>query len=417
MITTRTTIVFLLTFLLQQALLAQEIKEVEPPEYLRTIIFKGPSDDQFPILKLGEGFTLSFDDLKADESDYYYRIIHCDHNWTPSRLLKSEYLSGNDNQRIRNYNNSYNTLVQYSNYQLRIPNAELSLKVSGNYLLEIYNSYDELMFSRRFLVYENLTKVAAKVKRNRDFDTMNSKQNLEFTLYTDQLNTTNPKKEIHIAVLQNYNWNLILNNIHPQYNRGNELIFRYDNQVSFFAGNEYLNFDTKDIRAAQGAIAKIELADIYEHWLYGNRSRAASPYTYFPDINGDFRINTTQGSSPAIEADYTWVHFSLEPPTSPEVKHLYISGKFNNHTWDKATELKLNKESNRYQASLLLKQGFYNYKYIATDKKNSPLNNLISGNFHTTENQYHILVYYRKFGSIYDRLVGIGVANSSLIEN
>jgi len=79
--------------------------------------------------------------------------------------------------------------------------------------------------------------------------------------------------------------------------------------------------------------------------------------------------------------------------------------------------MNFNKDINRYQASLLLKQGFYNYKYIAVDKKNQRIDNLISGNFHVTENQYHILVYYRRFGSIYDRLVGIGIANSQQIEN
>lgn len=413
----RISIVFLFSLLPFQNLLAQGLKEVEPPQYLRTIVFKGATDDQFPIVKIGEPIYLSFDDLKADESDYYYRITHCDYNWTPSKLLKSEYLNGNDNQRIKTYNNSYNTLVQYSNYELSIPNAELSLKVSGNYIIEIYDSYDELMFSRRFLISENNTKVAARVKRNRNFDTMNSKQNIEFSIFTDNLNAANPKKELKIALMQNYDWNSTIYEIYPQYNRGDELVFRYDEKVSFYGGNEYLNFDTKDIRAAQGNIASIELADIYEHWLYGNRSRANLPYTYFPDINGDYRINTSQGSNPNIESDYTWVHFSLEPPTNSDIKHIYLSGKFNNHKWSEETELHYDKGVNRYQASLLFKQGFYNYKYIATDKKNTLLNNYISGNFHVTENQYHILVYYRKFGSIYDRLVGVGLTNSNQIEN
>lgn len=408
---------FILFLSVFQIVNAQELIEKEPPQYLRTIIFKGASDDQFPIVRLGEPFFLSFDDLKADESDYYYRIIHCNYDWSPSKLLKSEYLNGNDNQRIRNYNNSYNTIVQYSNYQLNIPNTDLSLKVSGNYMIEIYDSYDELMFSRRFLVFENLSKVSAQVKRNRDFESMNTKQNLEFSIFTENLNTANPKKEIQIALMQNYDWNSTVRDLFPQYNNGNELIFRYSNEASFNAGNEYLNFDTKDIRAAQGMIAKIELADIYEHWLYGNRSRAQLPYTYFPDINGDFRINTTQGRNPNIEADYTWVHFSLEPPINNEMKQIYLSGKFNNYTWSDETKMNFNKDINRYQASLLLKQGFYNYKYIAVDKNNRRVDNLISGNFHVTENQYHVLVYYRKFGSIYDRLVGIGITNSMQIEN
>lgn len=417
MIKTPHLILFLLLLAANQTLTAQELKEVEPPQYIRSIVFKGATDDQFPIVRLGESFFLSFDDLKADESDYYYRIIHCNYDWSPSKLLKSEYLNGNDNQRIRNYNNSYNTLVQYSNYNLSIPNADVRLKVSGNYIIEVYDSYDDLMFSRRFLVYESLSKVSAQVRRNRDFEHMNTKQNIEFSIFTENLNTANPKKELKIALMQNYNWDSTIRDLYPQYNRGNELVFRYSDQASFYGGNEYLNFDTKDIRAAQGNIARIDLVDIYEHTLYSNKSRAPLPYTYFPDINGDFRITTTQGSDPSIEADYTWVHFSLEPPTNNEIKQVYLSGKFNNYSWSDETKMNYNKEVNRYQASLLLKQGFYNYKYVALDKKNQQLNNQISGNFHVTENQYHILVYYRRFGSIYDRLVGIGLANSQQIEN
>jgi len=51
-----------------------------------------------------------------------------------------------DNERIVDYENSYSTLQPYSNYKLTIPNDNTRLKVSGNYLLEIYNSYNELQF-------------------------------------------------------------------------------------------------------------------------------------------------------------------------------------------------------------------------------------------------------------------------------
>ena len=99
--------------------MAQVQLEVNPPENIKTVIFKGPTEDQFPIIQLGETVYLEFDDLSASEQDYYYRIIHCDYDWTPSQLLKPQYLNGTDNVRIINYENSYNTLQPYSNYQLR----------------------------------------------------------------------------------------------------------------------------------------------------------------------------------------------------------------------------------------------------------------------------------------------------------
>jgi hypothetical protein len=81
-------------------LFGQVQEEVNAPSNIKTIIFKGPTEDQFPIVQLGEPVYLEFDDILANEQDYYYKIVHCDYDWTPSQLLKSQYLNGIDNQRI-----------------------------------------------------------------------------------------------------------------------------------------------------------------------------------------------------------------------------------------------------------------------------------------------------------------------------
>src|SRR5690606_3887758 len=94
---------------------------------------------------------------------------HLNYDWTPSELVKSEYLDGFDNVRIFSYTNSYNTLQPYTNYELRIPNRDTQgLKVSGNYIINVFNSEKELVFSRRFMVYQPITQVQAQIKRSRD---------------------------------------------------------------------------------------------------------------------------------------------------------------------------------------------------------------------------------------------------------
>ena len=65
-----------------------------------------------------------------------------------------------------------------------------------------------------------------------------------------------------------------------------------------------------------------------------------------------------------------------------------------------------------YEVSIMLKQGFYNYKYVVVDEKNDLQEGFISGNFDETENNYVVVVYYRDLGSRYDKLIGIGSANS-----
>ena len=413
-------------FLIKQTLLillgvtgifAQVQEEVNPPSNIKTIIFKGPTEDQFPVIQLGESITLEFDDLTANEQDYYYKIVHCDYDWTPSQLLKSQYLVGMDNQRIINYENSYTTLQPYSNYQLTLPNENVRLKVGGNYVLEVYNYYGELQFSRRFVVYRNLVTVGGTVRRSRDFDFLNEKQVVQFTINTAGFPVINPKREIKVAIIQNHFWPTALYNIKPQFTIGTELVYRYDQETGFYGGNEFLNFDTKDLRSPTFAISKIEFKDLYHHYLFPNPYRFDQPYTYFPDINGDFVVRTLQGEDVSREAEYTKVHFSLPYSNEIGLDNVYVIGKFNNYDLAEENRMEFNPESGQFELAYSIKQGFYNYKYVVERADGAIDLNYVSGNFHFTENNYLILVYYRDFGELYDDIIGIGSVNSRTISN
>ncbi|MEC7265639.1 MAG: type IX secretion system plug protein domain-containing protein [Bacteroidota bacterium] len=396
---------------------AQVQEEVNPPENIKTIIFKGPTEDQFPVVLLGESMTLEFDDITAKEQDYYYKIVHCNYDWTPSQLLKSQYLAGTDNQRIIDYENSYTTLQPYSNYRLTIPNDNVRLKVSGNYVLEIYNSYGDIQFSRRFVVYRDAVTVGGVVKRSRDFNYLNEKQVVQFSINTNGFPVVNPKNEVKVAIIQNYFWPTALYNIKPQFTIGNELVYKYDKETSFFGGNEFLNFDTKDLRSPTFAISRIEMGQVYNHYLFPSEYRYDQPYTYFPDINGDFVVRTLQGDDVSREAEYTKVHFKLPYSNLIGLDQVYVVGKFNNYALEDENRMTFNPDSGMFEVTLLMKQGFYNYKYVVEREDGTIEPNFVSGNFHFTENNYLILVYYRDFGDLYDSIIGIGNANSRTISN
>jgi type 9 secretion system plug protein len=407
----------ILLFLFVPSMNAQMQEEIAPPDNIKSVVFKGGKEDQFPVVQIGEPIFLEFDDLLANEQDYYYKIVHCDYDWTPSRLLKSQYLNGIDNQRILDYENSYTTLQPYSNYKLTIPNNNVRLKVSGNYLLEIYNSSYELQFSRKFVVFKDLVKVGGVIKRSRDFSFLNEKQVVQFNVNATNFRLVNPKKEVKVAILQNYHWPTALYNITPQFTLGNKLVYKYDQETSFFGGNEYLNFDTKDLRAPSSAISHIELGELYNHYLFSDRARANRPYTYYPDINGDFVIRTLQGDNVSREAEYTNVHFNLPYSEELGLDEVYIFGKHNNYALTEENKMTYNERNGMMEASLKLKQGFYNYKYVIQRASGQVDLNTIPGNFHFTENSYLILIYYRNFGDQYDSIIGVGSTNSQNISN
>ena len=217
-------------------------------------------------------------------------------------------------------------------------------------------------------------------------------------------------------VFKNNNINNCTTDLKPQYTIGNQLIYRYDTQSSFWAGNEFFYFDNKNIRGGNISIRNFELNNIYHNYLYTNNSRRNDIYTYNPDINGGFVVRNLSATDNSIEADYAFIHFSLENYENLGDRKIYVVGNFNNYRTDDTSELKYNLDSGIYENTSLIKQGFVNYKFV-TFTNGKIDHSLIDGNFHQTENEYTVLVYYRDIGARYDQVIGIGSANSINISN
>jgi hypothetical protein len=399
---------------------AQVENEIAPPFSIKTVSFIQNNQNVVPIFTLGSGFQLQFDDLYGNEADFYYEIIHCDYNWKPSEIPKNEYLQGFDNQRIQNYTNSFNTLQLYSHYTLSIPNQfTQQLLISGNYMLKILNDRKEIVFSRKFILYEDLVTVPMQVKRARTVSNLETRHNLDFAVKSSTINFQNPLKNVKVVLIQNGKLNGAIKNIAPQYTIANDLIYKYNTETQFWAGNEFLYFENKDIRAANNNISRVDgTTEIYSAYLYTNNARANFPYSVFEDINGNFVVRNLNAENSEIEADYAWVYFSLSAPTFNNDHEIYINGMFNNYSLTPEFKMDYNPKKGVYEKALLIKQGFTNFEYVVVDNKGAIDNeNAIDGNFYQTENDYSILVYYRENTDRYDRVIGKGNANSLNIIN
>ncbi|WP_264532330.1 DUF5103 domain-containing protein [Flavobacterium sp. N502540] len=401
---------------------AQEIQtEVNPPYNIKTVSFIQNGSNVVPIFELGEAFQFQFDDLFGNEANYYFEVIHCDYNWKPSDIPKTDYISGFDNQRITDYSNSFNTLQIYSHYRLPFPNQFTSqLRISGNYMLRILNEDKEVVLSRKFILYENHCTVATQVKRSRDLSNIEHKQNLDFNISSNDIVFQTPLQNIKVLLLQNGNFNTSIKNIVPQYTIGNQLVYKYDKETQFWGGNEFLYFENKDIRAASTNVAKVGTSgDIYNSYLFTNLARANQIYSNNQDVNGNFVVKNINASNNEIEADYAWVYFSLSAPTfRASNKDIYISGMFNNYSLAPEYKMDYNSEKGIFEKAIVIKQGFTAFQYTVADKKGViDYENAIDGNFYQTENEYTILVYYRESTDRYQRVIGKGNANSINIIN
>ena len=197
---------------------------------------------------------------------------------------------------------------------------------------------------------------------------------------------------------------------------GKEMVYKYTNETAFWGGNEFFNFENKDLRSATSAVRFIELRDLYHSILYTNIERKDRPYTYNPDINGNFLVTAIDVENVNIEADYAWVQFSL---LSPELldEEVFVYGNYNNYALTDENFMQYDAERGIYYANIKLKQGFYNYKFVSLDNKGMLNENKFSGSFAITENNYKVLVYYRRLGGRYDRIIGYNQVDSVKVNN
>ncbi|WP_405370660.1 MULTISPECIES: DUF5103 domain-containing protein [unclassified Nonlabens] len=400
---------------------SQSEKElVIDPDYIKSVTFNKPPENMLPIFNLGDTFQISFDDVIGDEADYYYQFEHYDYDWKPSKLFKNEFLEGIDDMRIFNYRNSFTTIQPYSHYDLTVPNQfTKGFKVSGNYMIHFYNDAHELIFSRKFMVLDEKASVGVEIKRARDLNYVLHQQRVQFFIDSQEINFINPDQQLKTVILQNSDLKTAITNVKPQFNLGNKQVYKYDEETSFWAGNEFLNFENKDFRSPNINIDFVRKKDLYNAYLFIDGARRDIEYTYNPDINGNYLVTTLDNEDNDIQAEYVNIHFALDAQgieVPPDAK-IYILGNYNAYQLQPENEAVLNPKTGKYEAIILLKQGFYNYRYTIVYNDGSQDPGFISGNKWQTENQYSVLAYYRELGGRYDRLIGIGEANSQNITN
>jgi hypothetical protein len=410
---------FLITFLITATISFSQEKEVVPPYYIKTVSFVQNGQNAVPLFLLGDTFQLQFDDLHGTEDNYYYKITHCDYDWKPSQLSINEYLGGFDELRIQEYYNSINALQIYSHYKLTIPNKQTQLKVSGNYIISILNESREVVFSRKIIICEDLVSVPMQVKRARTNNNLEYKHNLEFAVKSNAITFQSPLTNVNVLLMQNGRFDNSISKIKPMYTIGNDLIYKYDTETQFWAGNEYLFFENKNIRVATNSIAQVDLnSGLYSCYLYTNGARASQQYTFWPDINGNFLVNNLNAENNEIESDYVWIYFSLSAPAFYLDKNIYVTGMFNNYVLSDENKMDYNEKKGIYEKAMMVKQGFTNYSFSVGDGKGKiDAENAIDGNFWQTENNYHAIIYYRENNQRYDRVIGKGIATSTEIIN
>ncbi len=370
-----------------------------------------------PVIELGTGeqLEISFDEFTEEVNYYQYSLIHCNADWRPSALSDLEYLDGFNTNAINDYEYSNATFAHYVHYSLTLPNEDVQLKVSGNYVLQVYpeNEPDDVVLQVCFSVYENQILVSPSVSSRTDIDYNQSHQQVEVTLNTKEYNIQNPYNELKVCILQNSERDTEVTLTRPMSVLGNEITFAHNRNMIFEAGNEFRRFEMVSTRYAGLNIEKIYyFAPYYQVVLNPSEPRVHSGYLYDRTQYGRYVIRQSGSEDGDTDADYFAVHFTLEcaPMTNGKV---YIDGELTNYLRTPQYEMVYNSTEGRYEKTLLLKQGSYNFQYaFMPDGSHVALPGPIEGNYYETVNEYLVKAYHRPQGGRYDKLIGIGLAYS-----
>ena len=387
---------------------------IAPPYYIKTVkLDDGKIEKPSAIIRLGHRIYFSFDDLQADEKEYSYKIVRLDENWEPSRLNESEYIRGFASDIITNIEQSSGTLQSYTHYSLSLPNDNTRILLSGNYILQVLDEDNEVVFSKPFILYENKFNVGVQVKWPNQVSMKDRLQMIDFVLYKGNYQITNESESLTVKIFQNNDIGYSINFHQPTFYKGNQWVYHYPNEAVFEGINEFRRFETTDVRGYNYGIAYKELNDLYDFYPYTGDFRYH--YLYNKDINGSYILSSDQALNDVhTEADYVNVHFSFSGVLEND-EEIYVTGRFNDFYPTDDYKLSYNEETRKYEVSVLLKQGYYDYMFVTKNPQGEIDVTSIEGSFAQTENDYTVVVYYRPPGARYTKVIGLGKANSGTI--
>ncbi len=369
-------------------------------------------------IRASEQLILKFDDVSDRTRNFNYTILHCDADWKESFLIQSEYLDGFFENPLEDYALSFNTSMAYVNYQLGIPNDRVSFLIPGNYVLIVYegNEREKVVLTRRFYVLDPKVEVTATVKRATFDPYLGDNQEVDFSVFTNNVTLDDPFQEIKVVVMKNRRNDNAIRGLKPLFVRKNELVYDYDKENVFKGGNEFRYFDMRSWEYTGENVDRIEQFDNYYHvTVMKDELRSNKKYFNYVDLNGNYSIESPDRiTDPDVDCDYAFVHFTLQIPSPLVGGKVYVFGAFSGWEISSNNEMSWNMQQGVYELTTLLKQGYYNYEYVYVPEGSSVADeSVIEGTHFETENDYQIFVYYRPLtGGRYDQLVGFLKVNS-----
>ena len=358
---------------------------------------------------------LQFDVFANDAPYMYYTFIHCNNDWTQqSDIQQIEYLSGFESDDIEDYSFSLNTMVDYVHYDLVFPTEDMMPKISGNYLLVVFENEltpENIYFTRRFMIVDDKANFNVNIPRYPfDLSLGTNKQQINMTVSYPNIFNTLAEQYSNVTIQQNGRWDNAVTGLKPSYVYPDYLSYENNAKTVFNSGNQYRRFNTSNLNNRPEQTKTVEMSkDYYVVTLYNDQKRNLYAYVDDEDLFGEKVIYLERDDmAAATEADYVMVEFFLDWYPVLTDQDMYIMGAITDWNFDEKNKMTYDFERKGYAISLLLKQGYYDYIYAVKDKAQTKADvTPIAGDFWETKNEYTIYLYLFDPTQNYDQLIGV----------
>ena len=383
--------------------------------YIKTVqMYLSETPMSYPVLNINgkSVLTLHFDDIDTLTHDYQYVIEQYNATWEIQNSDTFTFLEGFTYNQIRDYEYSGTTSIAYKHYTLNIPNNDIKLKQTGNYLIKVFeNTPENPVFTWRFSLYENKANIYAKVSYTHMGNMFHNRHKINMTIDLQQNQVLDIYNDISVFVLPNNLWYLAKKDIHPQFVRENEITYEFDLNPH----NEFRTVNFKELSQNYSDIEEIETIKGIEHIkLPGDNFRVYTDYQKSTDMNGRNYIEKFNSNNANYDAAYFYAYFTLKTDQPLLDGNVYIFGALTQYSFNPWNIMVYNIDKNVYENKMLIKQGFHDYYYVHVNSQTLEIDfDRIEGNAAQTSNDYLIYVYIKDPKTGLDNLVGYTIATSA----